>query len=67
MPAKSGMPMEGGMMKMDFKMMDSNHDGMISRAEYNRYNTAMWTKMKKGKNGMVGMDDMQTGGTSERK
>jgi len=65
MRAKDGMAMKGGMM-MDMKMMDSNGDGMISRPEYNRHHAAMWTKMKKGKNGTVGLDDLATGGATQR-
>ena len=64
MPSKDGMPMKDGMamhggMTMNMKMMDTNGDGMISRAEFNKYHAAMWTKMKKNKNGMVSMDDMK--------
>ena len=44
---------------MDMKMMDTNGDGKISKAEYNKYHALMWTKMKKDKGGMVGMSDMQ--------
>ena len=58
MAPKDGMGMQAGM-KMDMKMMDTNGDGKISKAEYNKYHALMWTKMKKDKGGMVGMSDMQ--------
>lgn len=54
----SGMGMGMGM-GMDMKMMDTNHDGMISKEEFMRHHEAMWAKMKKNKNGMVDMKDME--------
>lgn len=43
---------------MDMKKMDANGDGMISKSEFMKYHEAMWSKMKKNKNGMVDMNDM---------
>jgi hypothetical protein len=43
---------------MDMKKMDANGDGMVSKDEWTKYHEAMWAKMKKGKNGMVDMNDM---------
>lgn len=61
--SKDGMPMKDatamqGDTTMGMKPMDANGDGMISKAEYNKYNVAMWTKMKRDKNDMVTVDDM---------
>lgn len=49
---------------MGAKAMDANSDGMISKQEYDRYHSAMWTRMKPSK-GMVStadMDAMMKGG-----
>ena len=52
---------------MDFKMMDTNGDGMISRDEYMAYHESMWMKMKRNKDGMVMMKDMgMMGGTAPK-
>ena len=52
--------MKDGMgMKMDMKMMDTNNDGMFSKAEFMKHHEAMFDKMKKDSNGMVSMKDMQ--------
>ena len=45
-------------MKM-MMMMDTNHDGMISKTEFMNHQTMMWEKMKKNKDGMVIMKDMK--------
>jgi hypothetical protein len=45
---------------MDIKKMDANGDGMISKSEFMKYHEAMWSKMKKNKNGMVNANDMAT-------
>jgi aminopeptidase C len=49
---------KGMAMGMDMKMMDTNKDGMISKDEFTKHHEAMWEKMKKNKNGMVDMKDM---------
>ena len=41
------------------KMMDTNHDGMISKSEYMDHQNMMWDKMPKNKDGMVMMKDMK--------
>lgn len=49
-------------MMMDMKAMDSNGDSMISNDEYMKSNGATadhWASMKKNKDGMVSMKDMQ--------
>jgi len=53
---KGGMAMKGG---MDMKMMDTNNDAMISRAEFMKHHEAMYDKMKKDSSGMVSVKDMQ--------
>ena len=58
MPMKDGMGMKHGM-HMDMKAMDTNHDGMISKAEFMKYHESMFARMKKGSNGMVSMKDME--------
>ena len=58
MPMKDGMGMKDGM-HMDMKAMDTNHDGMISKAEFMKYHESMFARMKKGSNGMVSMKDME--------
>ena len=58
MPMKDGMGMKDGM-HMDMKAMDTNHDGMISRAEFMKYHESMFARMKKGSKGMVSMKDME--------
>lgn len=65
---KGTMPMAGsdtsamgmGGMAMDWKAMDTNGDGMISKHEWNSYHSMMWNKMKpKMKRGMMPMADME--------
>jgi hypothetical protein len=46
-------------MHMDPKMMDTNGDGMISKAEFMKFHEGMWAKMKKTKSGMVDIKDME--------
>jgi hypothetical protein len=46
-------------MKMDFKMMDTNGDGMISKDEFMKFHEMMFDKMKKNSAGMVAMKDME--------
>ena len=58
MPMKHGMGMKDGM-HMDMTAMDTNHDGMISKAEFMKYHESMFARMKKGSNGMVSMKDME--------
>lgn len=40
------------------KMMDTNHDGMVSKEEFMKHHEMMFDKMKKNKMGMVDMKDM---------
>lgn len=46
-------------MKMDFKAMDANGDGMISKEEFMKFHETMFDKMKKNTAGMVDMKEMQ--------
>ena len=46
-------------MGMDMKMMDINNDGMLSRDEFIKHHEATYEKMKKNKDGMVDMKDME--------
>jgi len=43
------------------KMIDSNGDGMISKAEFTKHHDAMWASMKKDSKGMVSTTDFQAG------
>jgi Ca2+-binding EF-hand superfamily protein len=40
-------------------MMDTNGDGMISKAEYLKHHERMWAVFKKNKDGLVAMEDMK--------
>ena len=40
------------------RMMDSNHDGMISKQEYMAHQEMMWNNMKKNQDGLASMHDM---------
>ena len=44
---------------MMMKMMDPNGDGMISKDEFMKHHEKMYEGMKKNKDGMVDMKDMQ--------
>ena len=55
--AADDMKQSKGMMMM--KMMDSNSDGMISKVEFVKHHEKMYDEMKKNKDGMVDMKDMQ--------
>lgn len=46
-------------MEMDFKAMDTNGDGMISKEEFMKFHEMMFDKMKKNKTGMVDVKDME--------
>ncbi len=48
-----------GEMKHDNKMVDSNGDGMISKAEFMKHHETMWSSMKKDSKGMVSATDYQ--------
>ena len=52
---KMGHPMDMASM---MKMMDTNHDGMVSKEEFMKHHEMMFDKMKKNKMGMVEMKDM---------
>lgn len=44
--------------QVDFKVMDANADGMISREEYVNYYGGRFERMKRNDKGMVMMNDM---------
>lgn len=44
---------------MDFKAMDKNGDGMISKDEFMKFHEMMFDKMKKNSAGMVDMKEME--------
>ncbi len=46
--------------QIDFKAMDTNSDGMISREEYVGYYGGRFDRMKRNDKGMVMMNDMRT-------
>jgi len=52
---KMGQPMDMASM---MKMMDTNHDSMVSKEEFMKHHEMMFEKMKKNKMGMVDMKDM---------
>ena len=52
----SSWPMMSG---ADLKAIDANGDGMISRDEFMKHHEAMWARMKKGRNGMVDITEME--------
>lgn len=52
---KMGQPTDMASM---MKMMDTNHDGMVSKEEFMKHHEMMFDKMKKNKMGMVDMKDM---------
>lgn len=59
--ASGGTPAAKAEMKVQARMqnnMDANGDGMVSKREWDRYHSGMWSKMK-SKNGMVPMADME--------
>lgn len=45
--------------QIDFKLMDKNADGMITRDEYMAYYGSRFDRMKRNDKGMVMMDDMR--------
>jgi hypothetical protein len=45
--------------QVDFKAMDTNSDGMISRDEYVAYYGSRWDRMKRNVKGMVSMEEMK--------
>ena len=45
--------------QIDFKVMDANSDGMISRDEYVKYYGGRFDRMKRNDKGMVMMDDVR--------
>ena len=44
--ASGGKAAETAEMRVDTRLMDSNKDGMVSRAEWDAYHTNMWSSMK---------------------
>ncbi len=57
MDKSTGMGMGMGMGSHDFSAMDTNNDGMVSKAEFMKFHEAMYDRMK-GTNGMLSMSDM---------
>lgn len=47
-----------GNMSEAVKAMDANHDGMITKEEFLKYEAEQWDKMKKTADGMVMDQDM---------
>ena len=47
-----------GNMDITVSAMDTNHDGMITREEFLKYQADQFDKMKKTKDGMVMKEDM---------
>lgn len=47
-----------GNMETTVSAMDTNHDGMITREEFLKYQAEQFDKMKKTKDGMVMKEDM---------
>lgn len=47
-----------GNMETTVSAMDTNHDGMIAREEFLKYQAEQFDKMKKTKDGMVMKEDM---------
>ena len=43
----------------EMKKMDTNGDGMVSKAEFTKFHDAMWMKMPKTSSGMVDIKAMQ--------
>jgi hypothetical protein len=60
---KAAMPMGAGSSDM-MTAMDTNGDGMISRAEWDAYHTTRWSKMKltNGMANQASLDAMMKGG-----
>ena len=44
----------------EMKQMDTNGDGMLSKAEFTKYHDAMWMKMPKTSSGMVDIKAMKS-------
>ena len=57
MPMAAGGAM-GGTSMMGMNGMDANGDGMISKKEWDRHHSRMWSRMK-SKNGMMPMADVE--------
>lgn len=55
---KSGMHFSSSSMGGSMKAMDTNGDGMISKAEWDTYHSGVWGKMKL-KNGMAASADVE--------
>src|SRR5690349_755270 len=51
--SKMGTTASPGTTAMDYKAMDANGDGYVSRKEWNDYHGKMWSGMKPDKKGMV--------------
>ena len=61
--AKTASKAEMNVEARDMRAMDTNGDGMVSRKEYDAYNSAMWKQMN-AKKGMVSMEAMLKQGGS---
>jgi hypothetical protein len=49
----------GGMMNSRMKSMDTNNDGLVSKAEFMKGHEAMWDSMPKDKSGQISIADME--------
>jgi Ca2+-binding EF-hand superfamily protein len=55
--ARDDMKCGHGMMQM--KNMDTDNDGTVSKEEFMKAHEAMWDEMKKNKDGLVDVKEMQ--------
>lgn len=57
--AATGAPGAKAQMRVEARKMDANGDGMVSRAEWDRYHSDMWSGMKSmEKNGLISTADI---------
>jgi hypothetical protein len=49
----------GGMMNSRMKAMDTDNDGLVSKAEFMKAHEAMWDSMPKDKSGQVSLAEME--------
>lgn len=63
-PMRASLP--GGMGAMMFKNMDTNGDGVISKAEFNAFNAKHFKKMDANKDGKLTLGEMQGGHKQEK-
>jgi hypothetical protein len=53
--------MDCGHDMMQMKNLDPDNDGTVSKEEFMKAHEAMWDKMKKNKDGLVDVKEMQMG------